>query len=114
MSAEAKVSEFIGSEYSAVGLEVRGTAPGVVTVALPYHVEDIDDFIGRMQDKFEASVDIRATERGVELDIFPHSIETATTTHALEPRRRCCTTCCALTFALCVFMALSLLLFLFK
>ena len=114
MSAESKVSEFIGSEYAAAGIEVRGTAPGVVTVALPYHVEDIDDFIGVMQDKFEASVDMRATETGVELDVFPHSLEAFNSSHVAQTHRRCCSVWCSISFVCFVFAALCLLAFLAK
>ena len=91
MSAETLVSDFIATEYAASGIEVRGSAPGLVTVAMPYHVEDVDDFVGRVRDKFDASVDLRATEQGVELDIYPHSLQS---TENEKPARRFCDARC--------------------
>tara|TARA_Y100000592_G_scaffold100039_1_gene178340 strand:- start:1330 stop:1683 length:354 start_codon:yes stop_codon:yes gene_type:complete len=92
MSPEELVSDFIVKNHAANGMEVRGTAPGMVTVALPYHVEEIDSFVTELRDYFNAGVDMRATERGVELDVYPHSFESV----AGEPSSRVSKppTCC--------------------
>ena len=89
MSAEANLSQFVADEYAASGIEVRGTAPGLVTVALPHQVDDFDEFIQRVSQRFAASVDARATERGVELDFYPHSIHAEP-----EPHKHACSSCC--------------------
>ena len=90
MSPEELVSKFVVENYATSGMEVRGTAPGMVTVALPYHVEEIDAFVGELRDQFNAGVDMRATERGVELDIYPHSLEVVDGPAQTPAHATCC------------------------
>lgn len=109
MSAEQELTKFLVNNYAIYGIEVRGTGPGLVTCALPHQVEDADLFIGEVSSKFAASVDLRVTEQGVELDFYPQSLQ------ASEPQKnwRCCV-CAAWIFLLILCISCSVLAILYS
>jgi hypothetical protein len=67
--------ETISARYADLGWEVKSTGSDSVTVQLPYLVADVDTILEELHNTHGAAADLRLTENGAELQLYPSAVE---------------------------------------